>query len=75
MIEIYTYKKQGNGADSWRVDRHDCQTEGEANKDNLIVSEMVYNDPTKPQTVAVNNVDISTMTEEQLTELKNLLKL
>lgn len=75
MIEIYTYKKQGNGVDSWRVDKHDCNTEAEANKNNLIQSEMVYNDPTKPEPISMDTVDLSTMTSEQLTQLKNLLGL
>jgi len=75
MIEIHTYKKQGNGADSWRVDRHDCETEQDATKENLNSSEMVYNDPTKPEPISMDNVDLSTMTSEQLTQLKNLLGL
>jgi len=75
MIEIYTYKKQGNGADSWRVDCHDCETEQDATKENLNSSEMVYTDPSNPEPIDMANVDLNTMTSEQLTQLKNLLGL
>lgn len=75
MITIHTYKLQGNGSDSWHVDVHDCETEAQATRENRISREIVFNDPTKPEVVPMNNFDLSTMTEEQLTELKNILGL
>ena len=75
MITIHTYKLQGNGSDSWHVDIHDCETEAQATKENRVSREIVFTDPTKPEVVPMNNFDLSTMTEEQLTELKNILGL
>jgi len=75
MITIHTYKLQGNGSDSWHVDIHDCETEAQATKENKVSREIVFTDPTKPEVVPMNNFDLSTMTEEQLTELKNILGL
>lgn len=75
MIEIYEYKKQGNGADSWIVDRYDCDTEAQANEDNFVIREVVFIDPTKPAVVSMDNFDLSTMTEEQLNQLKTILGL
>ena len=75
MITIHTYKLQGNGSDSWHVDKHNCETEAEATIENRVSREIVFTDPTKPEVVPMNNFDLSTMTEEQLTELKNILGL
>ena len=75
MITIHTYKLQGNGSDSWHVDIHNCETEAQATKENKVSREIVFTDPTKPEVVPMNNFDLSTMTEEQLTELKNILGL
>ena len=75
MITIHTYKLQGNGSDSWHVDKHNCETEAQATRENRIIREIVFNDPTKLDAVSMDNVDLSTMTEEQLTELKNILGL
>jgi hypothetical protein len=75
MITIHTYKLQGNGSDSWHVDKHNCETEAEATRENRISREIVFTDPTKPEAVSMDNFDLSTMTEEQLTELKNILGL
>ena len=75
MITIHTYKLQGNGSDSWHVDIHDCETEAQATRENRVSREIVFTDPTKPEVVPMNNFDLSTMTEEQLTELKNILGL
>jgi hypothetical protein len=75
MIKVITYKKQGNGSDSWHVDIHDCETEAQATRENKVSREIVFTDPTKPEVVPMNNFDLSTMTEEQLTELKNILGL
>jgi len=75
MITIHTYKLQGNGSDSWHVDIHNCETEAQATRENRVSREIVFTDPTKPEVVPMNNFDLSTMTEEQLTELKNILGL
>ncbi len=75
MITIHTYKLQGNGSDSWHVDIHNCETEAQATRENRISREIVFNDPTKPDAVSMDNFDLNTMTSEQLTQLKNLLGL
>ena len=75
MITLYTYKLQGNGSDSWHVDKHNCQTEAEATRENRISRDIVFVDPTKSEALSMDNFDLSTMTSEQLTQLKNLLGL
>jgi len=75
MITIHTYKLQGNGSDSWHVDKHNCQTEAQATRENRISREIVFTDPTKPEAVSMDNFDLSTITSEQLNQLKNLLGL
>lgn len=75
MITIYTYKLQGNGSDSWHVDIHNCETEEQATIENRVSREIVFDDPTKLEAVSMDNFDLSTMTSEQLTQLKNLLGL
>ena len=75
MITIHTYKLQGNGSDSWHVDIHNCETEAQANRENRISREIVFNDPTKLEAVSMDNFDLNTMTSEQLNQLKNLLGL
>lgn len=45
MITIYTYKLQGNGADSWHIDVHDAATEQEATSQNRISRELVFVHP------------------------------
>ena len=75
MITIHTYKLQGNGSDSWHVDKHNCQTEAQATRENRISREIVFNDPTKLEALPMDNFDLNTMTSEQLTQLKNLLGL
>jgi len=75
MITIHTYKLQGNGSDSWHVDIHNCETEAQATIENRISREIVFNDPTKPKAVSMDNFDLSTMTEEQLNQLKTILGL
>ncbi len=75
MITLYTYKLQGNGSDSWHVDKHNCQTEAEATTENRISRDIVFVDPTKSEAVSMDNFDLSTMTSEQLTQLKKLLGL
>ena len=75
MINVITYKKQGNGSDSWHVDIHDCETEQQATIENRVSREIVFDDPTKSTVIPMHNVDLSTMTTEQLNELKKLLGL
>lgn len=75
MIEIYKYKKQGNGADSWIVERYDCETEAQANEENFIIREVVFDDPKKLAPISMDNLDLATMTEEQLNQLKTILGL
>ena len=75
MITIHTYKLQGNGSDSWHVDKHNCQTEAQATRENRISREIVFNDPTKLEVLPMDNFDLNTMTSEQLTQLKNILGL
>ena len=75
MITIHTYKLQGNGSDSWHVDKHNCETEAQATRENRIIREIVFNDPTKLEVLPMDNFDLNTMTSEQLTQLKNLLGL
>ena len=59
------YKLQGNGRDSWEVKEYD-------NKGVLIKAEMVYEDPNK---LEVSNIDIDSLTDEQLLKLKQRLGL
>lgn len=75
MITIHTYKLQGNGSDSWHVDIHNCETEAQATRENRVSREIVFTNPTKPEVVPMNNFDLSTMTEEQLNQLKTILGL
>lgn len=75
MITIHTYKLQGNGSDSWHVDKHNCETKAQATRENRISREIVFNDPTKLEALPMDNFDLNTMTSEQLNQLKNLLGL
>jgi hypothetical protein len=59
MENTYTYKRQGDGRDSWVC------VEPNGNK------YMVYEDPTKPQTT----IDIDSLTDEQIQKLKARLGL
>ena len=69
MIE-YELKKQGDGSDSWTV------TEWETDKKEVIINKyMTYEDPTKQSQVDMSNVDLSTMTSEQMNQLKSALGL
>jgi hypothetical protein len=71
MIKENEYKKQGNGSDSWIV------TEWEdASKKVMINKYMVYENPDTPvKGVDMSNVDLSTMTAEQMKQLKTALGL
>ena len=66
MEKVYTYKKQGNGADSWRCD--------EIENGAIINSYMVYENP-EPKPIDISGVDIDTLTDEQLLKLKTRLGL
>jgi len=70
MIEEIEYKEQGDGADSWIVRRWETKK-----KKNLIFVEIVYTDPAIEEKTNMSNVDLSTMTSEQLTQLKTALGL
>ena len=58
MENTYTYKKQGDGRDSWVC------TEPDGNK------YMVYEDPFNPKKVDISNIDIDSLTDEQIQKLK-----
>lgn len=75
MVTVYTYKKQGNGSDSWHVDTHDCETKEQATKDNRVTREIVFEDPENPPRVSMSLVDLKTATNEQIEDLKALLGL
>ena len=60
-MKTYTYKKQGDGRDSWI-----CEEFSESGE--LIYREMIYEDPSK-----VNEIDIDSLTDEQLLKLKQRL--
>lgn len=62
MDNKYTYKKQGDGRDSW------CCEEPNGNK------YMVYEDP-NPKPIDISGIDIDTLTDEQLLKLKQRLGL
>lgn len=69
MIE-YEYKQQGDGSDSWTVSEY-----ADDSKKELINKYMVYEDPTIKKGVDMSNVDLSTMTSEQMNQLKTALGL
>jgi hypothetical protein len=58
MANIYTYKKQGDGRDSWRVET----PEGEIF--------MVYEDPTKIETLEEKAIRLSSELNEIIYQLK-----
>jgi hypothetical protein len=59
MANIYTYKKQGDGRDSWRVE----ELNGEVY--------MVYEDPTKLELLEQKAIRLSNELEEIIVQLKN----
>jgi hypothetical protein len=75
MITITTYKLQGSGADSWHVDIHDCATPEAATLENRTSREIVFEDPAIEATVSMANLNLKTMSSEQLEELKALLNI
>lgn len=62
MIEKTVYKKQGDGRDSWIIYYSDR------------VPEIVFEDPSIQKGLDISNVDLTTLTEEQKQQLKELLK-
>lgn len=67
MEKVYTYKKQGDGRDSWRCD----ETENGV----IVNSYMVYENPFEQKAIDISGVDIDTLTDEQLLKLKTRLGL
>ena len=59
MEKIITYKEQGDGRDSWRID--------EVENGEIITSYMVYEDPNKEPVI-----DINSLTGDQLLKLNSL---
>ena len=59
MANIYTYKKQGDGRDSWKVE----EPNGEVY--------MVYEDPTKLESLEQKAIRLSNELEEIIVQLKN----
>lgn len=62
METTYTYKKQGNGKDSWTCEIKEGET--------LIDRYMVYEDPSAEKKVDLSNIDIDSLTDEQILKLK-----
>lgn len=62
MENRYTYKRQGDGRDSWVCEEPD------GNK------YMVYEDPFIEKKTDISKIDIDTLPEEQLIKLANRLK-
>lgn len=62
MEKVIKYKRQGDGRDSWEISEY----EGEI----LVNRYMVYEDPSKPKTVDISNIDIDSLTDEQIAKLK-----
>jgi|TARA_R110000796_G_scaffold185_4_gene744 hypothetical protein len=75
MITITTYKLQGNNTDSWHVDIHDCQTEKETTRENRISRKLVFENPSILKSVDMANLNLTTMTLDQINLLKSLLGL
>jgi hypothetical protein len=63
MITKTTYKKQGNGQDSWIINYDDK------------IPEIVFKDPTIEEKVNISNIDLTTLTSEHVAQLKAALGL
>ena len=61
ITKNYTYKKQGDGRDSWLCEEKD-------EKGNIINKYMVYENPFLK--IDLSNIDIDSLTDEQLLKLK-----
>ncbi len=70
-MKEYEYKKQGDGSDSWTVTEWEDET-----KKVMVNKYMVYEDPSTPvKGVDMSNVYLSTMTPEQMQQLRTALGL
>lgn len=68
MERIITYKKQGNGLDSWIIQYVE-------NGQEVKCREVVYEDPNLPaKKLNIDNIDIDSMTAGDLQKLANKLK-
>jgi len=67
MDNVYTYKKQGDGRDSWRCD--------EIENGVILNSYMVYENPFEQKDIDISGVDINSLTDEQVLKLKTRLGL
>jgi len=67
MGKNYTYKKQGDGRDSWTCEEFENGV--------LINKYMVYEDPFEAKAIDISNIDIDSLTDEQLLKLKTRLGL
>lgn len=66
MRKEYTYKLQGDGRDSWVVSEYN-------ESDELINKYMVYEDPTKPKSTAIET--ILNASHEEIEQIKQLLNI
>ncbi len=68
MERIITYKKQGNGQDSWVIQYVENGLE-------VKCREVVYEDPNLPaKKLKIDNIDIDSMTQDDLEKLAQKLK-
>ncbi|MDQ3047056.1 MAG: hypothetical protein M3R27_05860 [Bacteroidota bacterium] len=67
MEKQIEYKKQGDGRDSWKI----SVFEGEK----LVSCEMVYEDPNQERKTDLSNIDLASLTIDQLKQLKAALAL
>jgi hypothetical protein len=69
MEKVIIYKRQGDGKDSWFI--HDLDENGK----DIQSPELVFEDPAlPPKKVKIDNIDIDSMTVEDLQKLANKLK-
>lgn len=69
MFTEYKYKKQKDKSDSWEVKEYTDET-----KEEMTAAYMVYEDPTIEKKIDVSKFDFSTLTADQITQLKDILK-
>lgn len=67
MENIYKYKEQGDGRDSWICEEFD-------EKGELLNKYMIYENPYEEKKVNLSNIDIDTLPEDQLMKLINKIK-
>ena len=68
MERIITYKKQGNGLDSWIIQYVE-------NGQEVKCREVVYEDPNMPaKKLKIDNIDIDSITKDDLQRLAQKLK-